>query len=130
MSRLERGARSLEEELDTAQALAGSLASKLSDAASRADAMEGALAAERSALAAERCSVAEAAAESARLREASRDAQVMTLPTLSLPSASPFPQPRPLPQLNSWVIPCLGGVPREQKMLKGHLPRVIYHQVY
>ena len=23
----------------------------------------------------------------------------------------------------------LGGVPREQKMLKGHLPRVIYHQV-
>ena len=24
----------------------------------------------------------------------------------------------------------LGGVPREQKMFKGHLPRVIYHQVY
>ena len=24
----------------------------------------------------------------------------------------------------------LEGVPREQKMLKGHLPRVIYHQVY
>ena len=24
----------------------------------------------------------------------------------------------------------LGGVPREQKMLEGHLPRVIYHQVY
>ena len=24
----------------------------------------------------------------------------------------------------------VGGVPREQKMLKGHLPRVIYHQVY
>ena len=24
----------------------------------------------------------------------------------------------------------LGGVPREQKMLKGYLPRVIYHQVY
>ena len=24
----------------------------------------------------------------------------------------------------------LGGVPREQKMLKGHLPRVIYHQVF
>jgi len=24
----------------------------------------------------------------------------------------------------------LGGVPREQKMLKGHLPKVIYHQVY
>ena len=26
--------------------------------------------------------------------------------------------------------PKLGGVPREQKLLKGHLPRVIYHQVY
>ena len=24
----------------------------------------------------------------------------------------------------------LEGVPREQKTLKGHLPRVIYHQVY
>ena len=24
----------------------------------------------------------------------------------------------------------LGGVPREQKMLKGHLPRVMYYQVY
>ena len=24
----------------------------------------------------------------------------------------------------------LGGVAREQKMLKGHLPRVIYHQLY
>ena len=24
----------------------------------------------------------------------------------------------------------LGEVPREQKMLKGHLPSVIYHQVY
>ena len=24
----------------------------------------------------------------------------------------------------------VGGVPREQKMLKGHLPRVIYHKVY
>jgi len=24
----------------------------------------------------------------------------------------------------------LGGVPREQTMLKGHLPRVMYHQVY
>ena len=23
-----------------------------------------------------------------------------------------------------------GEVPREQKMLKGHLPRVIYHKVY
>ena len=23
----------------------------------------------------------------------------------------------------------MGGVPREQKLLKGHLPRVIYHQV-
>ena len=24
----------------------------------------------------------------------------------------------------------LGGVAREQKMIKGHAPRVIYHQVY
>ena len=24
----------------------------------------------------------------------------------------------------------LEGVPQEQKMLKGHLPRVVYHQVY
>jgi len=24
----------------------------------------------------------------------------------------------------------LGAVPREQKMLKGHLPRVIYHRIY
>ena len=24
----------------------------------------------------------------------------------------------------------VGGVPREQEMLKGHLPRVVYHQVY
>ena len=24
----------------------------------------------------------------------------------------------------------LGGVPRRQKMLQGHLPRVMYHQVY
>ena len=36
----------------------------------------------------------------------------------------------------SWLIDSglvgstdLGGVPREQNMLKGHLPRVIYHQV-
>jgi len=28
------------------------------------------------------------------------------------------------------MIDSLGGVPREQKMLKGHLPRVIYHQLY
>ena len=28
--------------------------------------------------------------------------------------------------VDSW----LGGVPPEQKMLKGHLPRVIYHPVY
>ena len=27
-------------------------------------------------------------------------------------------------------LPSLGGILREQKMLKGHLPRVIYHQVY
>ena len=28
------------------------------------------------------------------------------------------------------VVSRLGEVPREQKMRKGHLPRVIYHQVY
>jgi len=27
------------------------------------------------------------------------------------------------------VIDSLGGVPREQKMLKGHLPRVMYHSI-
>ena len=30
--------------------------------------------------------------------------------------------------LNRFSSP--GGVPLEQKMLKGHLPRVIYHQVH
>jgi len=29
-----------------------------------------------------------------------------------------------------WLNGFLGGVPRAQKMLKGHLPRVIYHQIY
>jgi len=29
-----------------------------------------------------------------------------------------------------WLNGFLGGVPREQKMLKGHLPRAIYHRVY
>jgi len=35
-----------------------------------------------------------------------------------------------------WVVdwfngfPFITSTPREQKMLKGHLPRVIYHQVY
>jgi len=32
--------------------------------------------------------------------------------------------------IDSGLVGSLGGVPREQKMLKGHLPRVIYHQVY
>ena len=34
----------------------------------------------------------------------------------------------------TWSYGCdrltLGGVPREQKMLKGHISRAIYHQVY
>ena len=49
--------------------------------------------------------------------------------------------PRPVGQTNQfdtqtlmivsvWLAHSLGGVPREQKMLKGHLPRVIYHQAY
>jgi hypothetical protein len=29
----------------------------------------------------------------------------------------------------AWTLNGLGGVPREQKMLKGHLPRDTYHQV-
>ena len=28
------------------------------------------------------------------------------------------------------LVQALGGVPREQNMLKGHLPRVIYHHGY
>jgi len=32
--------------------------------------------------------------------------------------------------ISSGLVGSLGGVPREQKMLKGHLTRVIYHQVY
>ena len=31
---------------------------------------------------------------------------------------------------HSWDLTSLGGVPREQKMLKGHLPSVMYYQVY
>ena len=41
------------------------------------------------------------------------------------PDASSFPRP------GVYLIPGnLGGVPREQKMLKRHLPRAIYLQVY
>ena len=32
--------------------------------------------------------------------------------------------------LNGFLFTTSTGVPPEQKMLKGHLPRVIYHQVY
>ena len=32
--------------------------------------------------------------------------------------------------LRALIDPGVGRVPREQKMLKGHLPRVVYHQVY
>ena len=32
--------------------------------------------------------------------------------------------------LNGISFETLGGVPREQKIFKGHLPRVMYHQVY
>ena len=32
--------------------------------------------------------------------------------------------------IDSGLVGSLGGVPREQKMLKGHLPTVIYNQVY
>jgi len=30
----------------------------------------------------------------------------------------------------AWTRLFRGGVPREQKMLKGHLPRVVYRQAY
>jgi len=36
--------------------------------------------------------------------------------------------PKPYNVLDN--LTSLGGVPREQKMRKGHLPRVIFHQVY
>jgi hypothetical protein len=43
-------------------------------------------------------------------------------------------QPRSCPEIRAKratiAAHSLGGLPREQKMLKGHLPRVIYHQVY
>ena len=32
--------------------------------------------------------------------------------------------------IDSGFVGSTGGVPQEQKMLKGHLPRVLYHQVY
>ena len=37
-----------------------------------------------------------------------------------------------LPLIDSGLVGStdLGGVPREQKMLKGHLPKVIYHRMY
>ena len=48
-----------------------------------------------------------------------------------------FPTPRLMllsgvehPTLRQKPTVALGGLPREQQMLKGHLPRVIYHQVY
>ena len=43
---------------------------------------------------------------------------------------SAFAVPDRLKLLKGHVIDPLGGVPREQKMLKGHLPRVIYHYAY
>ena len=45
-------------------------------------------------------------------------------------SQAPLKQPcMCLPGRGMWGT-ILGGVPRAQKMLKGHLPRVIYHQAY
>ena len=32
--------------------------------------------------------------------------------------------------IDSGLVGSLGGVPREQKVFEGQLPRVIYHQVY
>ena len=50
-----------------------------------------------------------------------------------LPSAGPrttLSECRFAPGIGALPSDDLGGVPREPKMLKGHLPRVIYHQVY
>ena len=50
------------------------------------------------------------------------------LPGVPRRKESPFGSDRlRVGRLNGWA---LGGVPRVQKMLKGHLPRVIYHQGY
>jgi len=40
------------------------------------------------------------------------------------------PGPESGPGFFMFKVWYLGGVPREQKMLKGHLPRVMHHQVY
>ena len=68
-------------------------------------------------------------ANSAQLRQPRPD---------SAPDCRGYLQPRQLETFDRLAIKRLtdrvgwlaGGVPREQKMLKGHLPRVIYHQVY
>ena len=38
--------------------------------------------------------------------------------------------PYSISDTQGWLAQRMGGVPREQKMLKGHLTRVIYHQEY
>jgi len=51
------------------------------------------------------------------------------MPTLCLPTVGTGGQAMSCDD-DRLRVGSLGGVPREQKMLKGHLPRVIYRQVY
>ena len=41
-----------------------------------------------------------------------------------------YPKPRNSNRVFPSLDDGLGGVPLEQKMLKGHLPRVMFHRVY
>ena len=44
---------------------------------------------------------------------------------VSVPTSSSYSS---IDKTQGWLA--LGGAPREQKMLEGPLPRVVYHQVY
>ena len=46
------------------------------------------------------------------------------------PAANSRYEMNPPASCEGFRVDDMGGVPREQKMLKGYLPRVIYHQVY
>ena len=66
-----------------------------------------------------------------RVLDCSREARG---PNQSSPKVQPpMVQPLTVPSLDPQLYTSgtsLGGVPQEQNMLKGHLPRVIYHQVH
>ena len=68
------------------------------------------------------------------LKNGSSQGQNLALTNLIVPSAEALGPLSPAPafrtaMIQSGLVGSLGGVPREQKMLKGHLPRVIYRQV-